>query len=120
MSQITIILQIKTDLPTVAALCLNMLGEGADPTATRTIDFFKRNSSELQDGYIRVAVEDYLIPPLEQMFVAVGGETPDVKLITVEHGGQTRFVTGVDIDGNEQVLGCVGMIPIDAESWETI
>jgi hypothetical protein len=54
------------------------------------------------------------------MFAAVWGETPDVKLILVEHDGQTRFVTGIDSDGNEQVLGCVGTILIDAESWEII
>jgi len=120
MSQTTIIIKIKTDIRSVASLCLQILGEGADPTAERDIDVFKRNNSEISNGYVRIAVEDYLIPKLEYAISVVGSENEHMQIVLIEKHGQTRFVTGNSTDENgntyDIVLGCIGYLPID-DSW---
>lgn len=137
--QTTVILKINTDIKKASEACVSKIDtktvvlsaksvaerrvpieKFADSTATRDIDVFPWNSSEISNGYIRVPIENDYLPMFIKMFEK---EHPDMDLVLVEADGQTRFVTGKELDEKgkvigDTVLGCVGTIPIEPKSWE--
>ena len=128
MSQTTIVLYVKTAMKKLGKSLgdkveAKRIAKGKEPIglcnelAERGIDVFKWNSSEVQNGYVRIAVDDECLEDVIEVIEDYYGELENGRKVLIEYNGQTRYVTGQDDNGNDEVLGCVGMIPIDHASW---
>lgn len=93
----TIIARIKTTLPEAAQECLDLIGEGANPQATQAETFFSRCNTPPQVGFIRIPVDDHIVPLLE-MFKNSGYISKHVEIVRIEHHGQD-IVEVIDDEG---------------------
>jgi hypothetical protein len=116
-TQTTVVLYVKTDMKKLGKSLgdkaeAKRIAKGKKPIglfnelAERDIDVFKWNSSEVQNGYVRIAIDDECLPEVLEVFEDYFGNLTNGNKILVETNGQTMYVTGKDENGNDMVLGC--------------
>lgn len=121
---ITAIFSLKTSLAELAAECLELFGEGARTEDCGEAYWFRRNSTRVEHGYVRIPMLPHMAVGLDYVVNDLGYVSPNADLIRIEPFGQDMVQTGTDEDGQpiiEEQLFQVGMTePLTLEDGTVI